>query len=141
MSERMVIRCYASYREAKRAVDCLRVARVPPRSITVFGAGLNWRAGLTPGRFTNLAVGGSAALAGSVALILWFFGALGPSFTWLSALAAGAALGAVLGVALALAAWSTRHSRNIAATGHVEVDRYEVLVDLEHAERARQLLA
>ena len=34
----------------------------------------------------------------------------------------------------------TKGDRSVPETGHVDVDHYDVLVELDHAERARQLL-
>lgn len=142
MSERIVVRCYDSYRDAKRAVDQLAVvARIPPQRVTVFGRGLRWREAFTAPRLLKAASAAGAALAGATALILWSVGALDGSFTWLTATAFGAALGAVLGVALGAGAWLlTRGDRSVPETGHVDVDHYEVLVEVDHADTARELL-
>jgi hypothetical protein len=142
MSERIVVRCYSEYHEAKQAVDRLRVASIPGKRITVFGRGLVWREAFTPERFVKAAAAGGTLLAAAAALILWAFGGLDSDFSWLGAVFAGAALGAGLGVALGLGAWAlTRRDRTVPETGHVDVDHYEVLVELSHADRARQLLS
>jgi hypothetical protein len=141
MSERVVVRCYSSYQDAKRAVDRLAVARIPPKRITVFGRGFRWRQAFSGPRFLKASSAGGAALAAAAALILWSLGGLASGFGWPAALAAGGALGAVLGLALGAAAWMvTRHDGAIPETGHVDVDHYEVLVELDHADRARELL-
>jgi hypothetical protein len=141
MSKRVVVRCYRSYQDARRAVDTLTVGQIAPKRITVFGRGLRWREAFTAGRMVRATALGGAALAAAAALILWAFGALDSSFTWLTGMAAGAVLGAVLGLVLGAAAWKlTRHDRSIPETGHVDVDHYEVLVELDHADRARELL-
>jgi hypothetical protein len=142
MTEGVVVRSYASYHDAKRAVDHLAVvAQIPPKQISVFGRGLRWREAFTAPRFIKASALGGGALAGAAALILWSLGALDSSFTWLTALAAGAALGGVLGLVLGAGAWKvTRRGRSVPETGHVDVDHYEVLVERAHAERARELL-
>ena len=141
MSERIVVRCYSSYQDAKRAVDRLAVARIPPKRVTVFGRGLRWREAFTAPRFMRASAIGGAGLAAAVALILWSADGLDASFTWLTAPLAGGALGGVLGLALGAAAWLlTRHDRAVPETGHVDVDHYAVLVEMSHADRARQLL-
>jgi hypothetical protein len=141
MSERIVVRCFHSYEDAKRAVDTLAVGRIPDKRITVFGRGLRWREAFTAGRLSKACALGGAALAAATAVILWSLGALDGSFTWLGALAVGSALGAVLGLTLGVVAWAvTRRDRSVPETGHVDVDHYEVLVELDHAERARELL-
>jgi hypothetical protein len=141
MSERVVVRCYRSYRDAKRAVDTLTVGRIPPKRITVFGRGLQWREAFSAERIATACALGGAALAAAVALIMWTLGALDGSFTWLTGLVAGAVLGAVLGLVLGALAWTlTRRDRSVPETGHVDVDHYEVLVELDHADRAHELL-
>jgi hypothetical protein len=141
MSERIVVRCFQSYDDAKRAVDTLEVGRIPKKRITVFGRGLRWREAFTAGRMVKAGTLGGAALAAAVALILWSLGALDGGFTWLTGLAAGAALGGILGLVLGSVVWAlTKRDRSIPETGHVDVDHYEVLVEVDHAERARELL-
>lgn len=141
MSERVVVRCYASYAEAKRAVDRLTVARIPRQRITVFGRGLRWREAFTAPRLLKASTLGGAALAGAAAVILWAFGALAGGFGWLGALGAGGLLGATLGSVLGAGAWMlTRRDPSVPETGHVDVDHFEVLVELPDADRARDLL-
>jgi hypothetical protein len=141
MSEHVVVRCYRSYQDAKRAVDTLTVGRIPPKRITVFGRGLRWREAFTAERMVKAGTVGGAALAAAVGLILWALGALDSSFTWLTGLAAGAVLGGMLGLLFgALASALTRRDRSVPETGHVDVDHYEVLVEVDHADRAHELL-
>ena len=53
----------------------------------------------------------------------------------------GAVLGGVLGLGLGALAWAlTKRDRAIPETGHGDVDHYEVLVEVEHADRAHELL-
>jgi len=142
MSERIVVRCYSNYHDAKRAVDRLLVASIPRKRITVFGRGLGWREAFTATRFVKAAAAGGAALAATAALIVWAFGGLDRGFTWLGAIVAAAALGAALGAGLGAGAWAlTRRDRTVPETGHVDVDHYEVLVETSHADRARELLS
>ena len=141
MSERVVVRCYQSYQDAKRAVDTLTVAHIPPKRITVFGRGLRWREAFTAERVVKACALGGAAIAAAVGLILWSLGALDSGFTWLTGPAAGAMLGGMLGLVLGTVAWVvTKRDRSIPETGHVDVDHYEVLVEVDHADRARELL-
>jgi hypothetical protein len=141
MSERIVVRCYESYRDARRAVDTLEVGRIPRKRITVFGRGLRWREAFTRARMVKAGALGGGALTAAAGLILWSFGALDSGFTWFTGLAAGAVLGGVLGAALGAVAWAmTKRDRSIPETGHVDVDHYEVLVEVDHADRARELL-
>jgi len=47
----------------------------------------------------------------------------------------------MLGLVLGTVAWAvTKRDRSIPETGHVDVDHYEVLVEVDHADRARELL-
>jgi hypothetical protein len=141
MSERIVVRCYESYQDAKQAVDTLTVGRIPDKRITVFGRGLQWREAFTAGRLARACALGGAALAAVTALILWSVGGLDSGFTWIGSLAAGGVVGALLGLALGVVAWRlTKRDRSIPETGHVDVDHYEVLVEVDHADRARELL-
>lgn len=141
MSERVVVRCFHNYQDAKRAVDALTVGKIPAKRITVFGRGLRWREAFTAGRMVKATALGGAVLAAAVALILWSLGALDGSFTWLTGLAAGAVLGGALGLVLGPIVWAlTRRDRTIPETGHVDVDHYEVLVEVDHADRAHELL-
>lgn len=141
MSERVVVRCFDDYREAKRAVDALSVARIPRTRITLVGRGLHWREPFTRDRLLKLAAGAGAALGVAAALALWALGALDSGFTWLGAVAAGAALGTVLGLVMGAVSWpATRRRTSVPETGHVDADHYDVLVELALAERARRLL-
>ena len=142
MSERVIVRCYESYQDAKRAVDSLTVARIPRQRITVFGRGFRWREAFTAPRLLKAAATGGAVAASGAALMLWAVGALDTGFNWLGALAAGGVFGGLVGLVLGAAAWTlTRRDRSVPETGHVDVDRYEVLVETDHAERARELLS
>ena len=141
MRERIVVSCFQFYGDAKRAVDTLTVGHSPRKRITVFGRGLRWREAFTAERMVKACALGGAALAAAVALILWSLGALDGGLTWFTGLAAGAGLGGVLGLVLGSAVWAlTKRDRSIPETGHVDVDHYEVLVEVDHAERARELL-
>jgi hypothetical protein len=142
MNDRIVVRCYSNYQDAKRAVDRLQVASIPRKRITVFGRGLRWREAFTATRLVKAAAVGGAVLAASVALILWAFSGLDNAFSWVGAVLAGAGLGALVGTALGVLAWlATRRDPAVPETGHVDVDHYEVLVEMAHADRARELLA
>jgi len=52
-----------SHQDAKRAVDRLAVARIPPTRITVFGRGFRWRHAFSGPRFLKASSAGGAALA------------------------------------------------------------------------------
>jgi hypothetical protein len=82
-----------------------------------------------------------AAIAAALTILLWSLDALEPAFSWLGAGVAGGCFGAVPGVALGLAAWgATRHGRAVPETGHVGVERNDLLVEMRDGDRARALL-
>ena len=141
MSERITVRCFSSYRDAKRAVDRLRVARIPDDRITVAGRALKWRPALSAERAARLGGGSGIAIAALTALLLWSLGALAPQFSWLSAVLAGGFVGGGVGLLIGLAAWRlTRDAPEVPETGHVDVGRYDLLVELDDAPKARTLL-
>ena len=58
-----------------------------------------------------------------------------------SSVLVGRGLGVVLGSVLGTVAWGlTKRDPSVPETGHVDVDHYDVLVELSHADRARDLL-
>ena len=141
MSQRIVVRCYSTYADAKRAVDRLRVARIPDRKITVMGRGIDLRPALTAARAARLGGALGTLVAAATALVLWSLGWLAAELTWLSATLAGGLVGGAAGVVMALVGW--RVSRDVGAlpeASNVDVSRYDVLVEDEAAERARELL-
>ena len=141
MSERTTVRCYRSYQDAKRAVDRLRLARIPDDRITVAGRGLKWRAPLTAERAARLGGVSGIVIAAATALLLWSFGALADGFSWLSAVIAGGFAGGGIGLLAGLAYWHVTHNaKGQPETGHVDVDRYDLLVELDDAPKARKLL-
>jgi hypothetical protein len=95
LERRVPVARFSCYRDAKRAVDRLCVARIPGQRITVLGRGITWNPPLTGER--------SAVL--------------------------GARIGSVAG-ALTL----------LLLSGHVDVRRYDVLVDPDDLPKARKLL-
>jgi hypothetical protein len=142
MSERVIVRRFPTYRDAKRAVDRLRVASIPARRITVMGQGLRWREAFTAERAIRVAGVVGAAVAAATALLLWSLGGLASEFTWLGAIASGGFIGGAFGVIAGALGWRlTRDAKDVPETGHVDVDRYDLLVESRDAEKAKRLLA
>ena len=74
-------------------------------------------------------------------LLLWSVGSLAASLGWMSAVLAGAFVGAAVGGVIGLVVWRTSRERGvIPETGNVEVRRYDVLVEPQDLEKARELL-
>jgi hypothetical protein len=132
---------FTTYREAKRAVDTLRVARIPERRITVLGRGLRWNPPITGGRAAQLGTMLGAAVSAVTVLVLWGTDGLSAGFSWFSALFTALALGGAAGLLLGVAMWrATRDTGQLPETGSADVERYDVLVDRGDAGRARELL-
>jgi hypothetical protein len=134
---------YGSYAEAEQAVDFLSDRDFPVERVAIVGTGLR-TVEQVAGRLTT----GRAALAGAGqgAMIGLLFGLLfglffnGPAFfgVILYGLVAGAVFGAVLG-ALYQAAQGGR--RDFSSVRGMEAERYELQVEHEFSDRAKQLLA
>jgi hypothetical protein len=138
---RVLVGRFSRYADAKRAVDSLRVARVPERRITVNGRELRWHSALTAERAATIGSGVGAAIAALSFLAVWAFGGLAADFTWLTAVFLGGVLGGVAGLIAGLLLWRfTRDVAGLPESGHVDVGRYEVLVEEQDAETARDLL-
>ena len=132
---------FSRYKDAKRAVDRLSVARIPEQRITVVGRGITWNPPLTGERSAILGARLGSAAGALTLLLLWSLGSLAGGFGWLSALLAGGFVGAIAGAACGLVAWRmTRDRRVLPESGHVDVRRYEVLVEPGDLAKARDLL-
>jgi hypothetical protein len=133
---------YGSYGEAERAVDFLSDKGFPVERVAIVGTGLQ-----TVERVTGRVTTGRAALegAGQGALIGLLFGLLfglffdGPAFFGVVAygLVAGAVFGAIL-AAFYQAAQGGR--RDFGSVSGIEAASYEVQVEQEVADRAKELL-
>jgi hypothetical protein len=141
-SSRVFVRCYRHYGEAKHAHDQLSVvARIPDKHMTVVARGLDWRETLPTGRLFKLACGLAAVVAAAVGLILWALGYTGAGTGWVAQTVLAAVFGGLAGLALASAvAWLRRPRKGLADTGHVEPRQYDILVEEELAQRAREVL-
>ena len=139
LSSRIFVRCYRHYGDAKRAYDQLRVvAGIPDKRMTVVARGLEWRESPAIGSLLKLAAGFGALMGAAVALVLWMLG-----FTdsdWLAQTTFGAFVGVLVGPVVAAIVLWLRRARTGAETGHVEPRQYDILVEEEYADTAREVL-
>ncbi|HEY2698959.1 MAG TPA: general stress protein [Pseudonocardiaceae bacterium] len=143
---RRQIATYANYGDAERAVDYLSDNGFPVQRVAIVGSDV---------RLVEQVVGrlnyGGAALrgAGSGAftglLIGWLFGL----FNWFTPVLAaftlavyGLVFGAIFGALFGLAVHASQHGRrDFASIRLMQPSRYEVLVDADVADRAKDMLA
>src|SRR5262245_9751507 len=134
---------YPTYPEAQAAVDRLSDAGFPVENIDIIGSDLRLVEHVT-GRLTR----GRAAMYGAGIGAWWglFFGLLVGLFTtgpeWVGLVLGGLLIGAVFGALFGFfAQWATGGRRDFSSTSGLVAGRYELIVQDEHAERAKQLLA
>lgn len=136
---------YASYSEAERAVDYLSDQGFPVERTAIVGRGLRSVEQVT-GRLTTWRAAGNSAISGAIlgAIIGWLFGL----FDWVDPLIAGlllalygAIFGAFLGGLIGLVGHAaTGGRRDFSSERSIEADRYDVLVDTDHAAQAGDVL-
>lgn len=142
---REVVATYQRYADAQRAVDALSDQGFDVQGLTIEGRGLRIVEHVT-GRM-NL---GRAALQGAASgatlglllgvifgLLNWFAPARSALIIALWGVLIGAFWGAVFGF---FAHWATRGMRDFASLRGLAAASYDVLVDEEHAARAKELL-
>jgi hypothetical protein len=130
---------FSRYRDLKRAVDSLAVARIPDKRMTVLGRGLRWSPPLTAERSARIGAWLGAAIGATCLLLLALAGAT--SLSWVGALFTGGFLGTLLGALLGVGFWRVCRDRAVLPeSGHIAVDRYELLVDRDDLPKARSLL-
>jgi hypothetical protein len=141
LSSRIFIRCYRHYGDAKRAYDQLRVvARIPDKRMTVVARGLEWRESLSLETLFKLCCGVGSLIGGLAGLVLWAAGLAQPDSDWLTPTVLAALVGAAAGFIIAVVVARARASRREVRTGHVEPRQYDILVEEELADRAREVL-
>jgi hypothetical protein len=140
---RRVVATYDSYPEAERAVDFLSDKDFPVQRIAIVGTGLKTveqvAGRLTTGRAALMGAGQGALIGLLFALFLGIFFTLDKSWFGLLiyALVVGALFGAIFGAILQAAQGGRR---DFASVQGMQADRYELQVDDEVADRARELL-
>jgi hypothetical protein len=134
---------FPTYPEAQRAVDGLSDAGFPVESVDIVGSDLRLVEHVT-GRLTS----GRAAMYGAGIGAWWglLFGLLVGLFTtgpeWVGLVLGGLVIGAIFGASLGFfTQWATQGRRDFSSTSGLVAGRYDVVVENEHAERARQLLS
>jgi heat induced stress protein YflT len=137
-----VVADFRDYAEAQRAVDRLSDAGFPVEHVRIVGGDLELVESVT-GRLTNARA--AAAGAASGAWFGLFIGLLVGLFTtgpeWLGLVLGGLLIGAFWGAVFGfLAHWATRGMRDFSSIRGLVAQRYDVVVDDDHAAQARQLL-
>ncbi len=135
-TQQVLVGRFSRYRDLKRAVDSLRVARIPDRRITVLGRGLEWnppadrRARGSHRRLARRATGSRMPAAART-------GRRRRSRSLLARGDAGRrADRRAIGIVLGMAFWRvSRDNAMLPESGHVEVDRYDLLVSATTSRR------
>lgn len=141
----VVVGSYATYAEAERAVDHLSDEKFPVEHTAIVGRGLSTVEQVT-GRLTmarSIArTAGSGALLGAVlGWLLGLFNLVNPLVSGILLGLYGALIGAVLGGVLGMLAHAmTGGKRDFSSVSSMRADSYDVLVDAEHVQQARELL-
>jgi hypothetical protein len=142
ISSRVFIRCYRHYGDAKHAYDQLRVvAGIPEQRMTVVARGLEWREPLSHGALLKITSGGGASLGALLGLTLWLLGFAASNSDWVSQTVFAGIFGALAGAAAGVVVAGLRdRRRGVAQTGHVEPRQYDILVEEQLAQEAREVL-
>jgi MFS family permease len=138
-SRGVLVGTYSNYGDAQRAVDRLSDARFPVEHIQIVGRDLTIVEDVT-GRMTKARAAATGAWFGLfIGLLVGLF-TTGPE--WLGLVRGGLLIGAFWGAVFGFVAhWATRGMRDFASLRGLAAASYDVLVDEEHADRARSLLA
>jgi hypothetical protein len=143
--QKVVVASFGSYAEAERAVDYLSDNRFPVKRTMIVGRGLQSVEKIT-GRLNAWRAAGRSALTGAIigGLFGWLFGLfdlVNPLVAGLLLALYGVIFGAVLGALLGLITYAmTGGRRDFSSISGLKADTYEVLVDAELAQQARELL-
>jgi hypothetical protein len=142
-TNREPIASYRTYEEAQKTVDYLSDHGFPVRGTLIVGVGLR-SVEQVVARMTYLRAAGWGALSGAWfgLLIGLFFGIFATRATfWLVLLLWGLLWGAVAGAIFGLIAHAVHGGRrDFVSESSLVADKYEVLVDSEHAATAHELL-
>lgn len=142
MAARETVATYSTYEEAQRAVDSLSDQRFPVEHTMIVGVDLRLVERVL-GRLTYLrAVGMGAATGAWIGLLIGLFLAIFtpgrfPFLLVLWALIWGAIAGAIFGL---IGHALTGGKRDFLSSSAIVANRYEILVDADHAAEARRLL-
>jgi hypothetical protein len=138
----VLVGTYGNYAEAQRAVDRLSDAGFPVEHVQIVGRDLtiveNVTGRLTMGRAAATGAASGAWFGLFIGLLVGLF-TTGPE--WLGLVLGGVLIGAFWGAVFGfIAHWATRGMRDFASLRGLAAASYEVLVDEEHAARAKELL-
>jgi hypothetical protein len=144
LQDHAVVGSYGTYRDAERAVDHLSDQGFPVGGTLIVGADLRLVERVLA-RQTYLRAAAHGALGGAWfgLLIGIFFGIFTVNTaSFLVVVLMGLVWGVVAGALFGLVShWFTGGARDFISTTDLAADRYEVLVEPQHADRARELLA
>jgi len=140
-ANRVPVASYPTYQEAEKAVDYLSDHGFPVQGTLIVGVGLR-SVEQVVSRMTYLRAAGMGAASGAWfgVLIGLFLGIFSPRLT-LAVVLWGLVWGLIAGAIYGLIAHSVHGGRRdfVSESGLV-ADKYEVLVESEHAPRAREML-
>ncbi|MFB9179999.1 general stress protein [Dactylosporangium sucinum] len=138
----VAVATYPDYLSAQRAVDLLSDRKFPVDRVTIVGTGVRLVERVL-GRMTV----GKAALAGAgsglwFGLLIGFLLGIFAVDAWWKVVLLGAVAGLAWGAAFgAIAHAATGGQRDFTSASAIQADTYTLMVDAEHADQARQLLA
>lgn len=142
-ANRVTIASYGTYEEAQQAVGQLSDRGFPLRGTLILGVGLR-SVEQVVARMTTLRSAGLGALSGAWfgLLIGLFFGIFAPTAgSMLTLVLWGLVWGVVAGAVFGLISHAVQGGRrDFVSKSSLVADRYEVLVETEHAARASELL-
>ncbi|MDR0436478.1 MAG: hypothetical protein LBH11_06970 [Propionibacteriaceae bacterium] len=137
------IASYDNYGDARRAVDYLANAGFPVETLTIVGAGLR-----SVERVTGKLSWGRVVISGALSGVLWglmlavLFWLLLPGKSLLPLFGLGVGTGLVYGtLANVINYAATRGERDFTSVQTVVATRFEVMGDIQHAARARDVLS
>jgi uncharacterized membrane protein len=144
-SARREVAAFDTYAEAQRAVDHLSDRGFPVQHVAIVGQGLRYveqvTGRLTTARAALLGAAQGALLGAILGLLAGLIFTLDPSpaipLLVLYGLVVGAIFGAIAG---ALSHAMSRGERDFASVSGMEADRYVLLVDEDHADKATEIL-
>lgn len=145
-SARQSIATFGRYQEAQQAVDFLSDRGFPMQHVAIVAEGLKFVEQIT-GRLSW----GKAALNGALsgAMVGALFGFIFGLFSWIDPLIStltltlyGLVFGAIIGLIMGLITYGlSGGNRDFTSVGGIQADRYNVMVESEHANEAQRLIA
>lgn len=141
---KVTVATFPDYRSAQRAVDYLSDRRFPVERVSIVGTGLRLveqvvgRFGLL--RATLAGLGSGAWFGLLIGLLLGIF--TDTATGWLGVILVAIAIGAVWGAIFGLIAHAlTGGQRDFASVSTLAANEYALMVDADHAQTARDMLA